>query len=306
MVIMDAATRSAVQAELLASLFSGAPPDPSEILPSVETAVAERGYTLAESRLQPWGRKLELELGALSGGLARRLGQEHGLSSADVALARRAVSGVMALRGEGVGPSSWTLWLNQDFTWDLAESIATKALAGSPLTSIVGAVRELLQAAAEAAAEEEAAEDAADEEAWSVLDEEADEPFASGTGSFGPVAFLVSSEKVMTWRDASREHKGRYATHEILGAAPRLEFLSADISQTSFSVRLDAALGASPAEDAGALTEMAKTGRVELLVLGGRNLGQHVLESVRETWKHAGPGGVVLVADLELTFKEYA
>lgn len=303
---MDASTRAAVQTELLASLFSGTPPDPSVILPRVEAAAVERGYSLAESGLQPWGRKLELELGALSGGLARRLGQEHGLSSADVALAQRAISGVMTLRGEGVGPSSWTLWLNQDFTWDLAESIATKALAGSPLASIVGTVREILQAAADDAAAEEEAEDAADEEAWSVLDGEEEEPFESGTGSFGPVAFVVSSEKVMTWREASREHKGRYATHEILGATPRLEFLSADISQTSFSVRLDAALGASPAEDAEALTEMAKTGRVELLVLGGRNLGQHVLESVREAWKHTGPGGVVMVADLELTFKEYA
>jgi hypothetical protein len=307
MAIMDAATRSAVQAELLASLFSGTPPDPSEILPKVEAAAVERGYSLAESALQPWGRKLELELGALSGCLARRMGQVPGLNAGNLDLAQRAVSSVMALRGQGFGPDSWKLWLNQDFTWDIAESVATRALAGSPLASIVGSVRELLQTAAEAEARKEAEEDAEDEEAWSALDEEEDEePVLSGTGSFGAVAFEVSADKVKTWNGLNREHKGRYAKYELIGVVPRSAFNGPDVSQTTCTVRLDVGLGAAPAEDMEEFADMCRKGRVEPLILGGRNLGPHYLESVKETWRHTGPGGAVLVAEVDLTFQEYA
>lgn len=309
MAVMDAATRSAVQATLLPRLFAGLPPNPAEVLTSVEGEVVRRGYTLAESGLQPWGRKLELELGALTGGLNRSLGQymgrAPGVDSGCMALAQRAVSGAMTLRGQGVGPESWLLWLDQDFTSTLAESVVSKALAGSPLASIVGDIKSLLQAVDQAAAIDVAGYGwplplPADDAGTDRL------PRRTGTGSFGPVAFEVSTEKVKTWSGLTREHKGRYATHEVLGATPRLEFLAPDISQTTFSVRLDMGLGASPAEDMTVLADLCRTGRVERLVLGGRNLGAHVLESVRETWKHTGPGGVVLVAEMELTLKEYA
>lgn len=304
MATMDAATRSALQASLLSSMFKGAPPNPASIGPLVEKAAIARGSTLLESGLAPWARKLELELGALTGKVDRTMGRV-GLDAESRDLALLAVSGVMTMRGQGVGPDSWKLWLDQDAAGKIADSVVGGALAKLPASSILSDAKNLLQSFMDATAVQTPGI------SWPLpIPEEMEEtsalPIRAGTGSFGPVSFEVSAEKVKTWSDLSREHKGRYATHEVLGAVPRLEFLAPDISQTTFKVRLDAGLGASPAEDMDTLADLCRTGRVERLVLGGRNLGPHVIEGVKEIWRRMGPAGVVLVAEAELTFKEYA
>lgn len=304
MATMDASTRSALQASLLASMFQGAPPNPATIGPLVEKAAIARGSTLLESGLAPWARKLELELGALTGKVDRTMGRV-GLDAESRDLALLAVSGVMTMRGQGIGPDSWKLWLDQDAAGKIADSVVGGALAKLHAASILSDAKALLQTFKDATAAQTPGI------SWPLpIPEEIEEtsalPMRAGTGSFGPVSFEVSTEKVKTWADLSREHKGRYATHEVLGAVPRSEFLAPAITPTTFTVRLDAGLGASPAEDLDTLTELCRTGRVERLVLGGRNLGPHFLEGFKEAWRHLGPGGVVLVAEAELSLKEYA
>ncbi len=306
MALMDAATRSEVQSVLLASLFSGHPPDPSMVQAQARAEVARRGYALAESGLAPWARKLELETGSLVGQLNRAVGVA-GVDSASLDLAMLAASGVLSLRGQGVGPESWLLWLDQSAARTLADAVVSGALAKLPAPAIVTQAGGLLQAFEDVSAMARQTTDfgwamplpAEELEAGSL-------PVRVGTGSFGPVAFEASSSKVKTWSGLSREHKGRYAVHEVLGATPRLEFLAPEISPTTFTVRLDSGLGASPAADLEELAALCRQGRVERLVLGGQNLGPHVLESVKESWRRLGPGGVVLVAEAELTLKEYA
>lgn len=306
MALMDAAARFALQASLLDSMFTGAPPNPASIGPLVEQAAVARGSTLLESGLAPWARKLELELGALTGKVDRTAGRA-GLDAESRNLALLAVSGVMTMRGQGVGPDSWVLWLDQGAAGTLADVLVDGALAKLPAPAIVAQAGGLLQAFENVSAIARQTTDFA----WALpLPAEELEagslPVRVGTGSFGPVAFEASSSKVKTWSGLSREHKGRYAVHEVLGATPRLEFLAPEISPTTFTVRLDSGLGASPAADLEELAELCRTGRVERLVLGGRNLGPHVLEGVKESWRRLGPGGVVLVAEAELTLKEYA
>ncbi|SNS16220.1 Phage P2 GpU [Humidesulfovibrio mexicanus] len=304
MATVDAATRSALQASLLASMFKGAPPNPATISPLVEMAAVAHGSTLSESGLAPWARMLELELGALTGKVDRTMGRV-GLDAESRDLALLAVSGVMTMRGQGVGPDSWKLWLDQDASAKIADAVVGGALAKLPAASILSDAKDLLQTFKDATAVQTPGI------GWPLpIPEEIEEtsalPMRAGTGSFGPVSFEVSTERVKTWSDLSREHKGRYAAHEVLGAMPRLEFLAPEITPTTFAVRLDAGLGASPAADLDTLADLCRTGRVERLVLGGRNLGPHVLESVKETWRRLGPGGFLLVAEAELTLKEYA
>ncbi len=304
---MNSALRAQAQAAVLDSLFTAAPPDPSAILGRVAQEAATRGYSLAESGLQPWARKLELELGALSGGVTRSLGRVPGLGAASRDLAGLAVSGVMHSRGRGLGPESWALWLYQGAAQATADAVVNGALASLPVPSIVTQAMGALQTVSNIL---EAGREAASGEILPTIGLQGDAFSGSdlrvrGTGSFGPVSFVASPERVMTWREASRGHKARYAVHELLGAKPRSEYLSPDVTPTKFSVRLDSGLGASPERDAEELAAMCREGRVERLVLGGRNLGLHYIEEINEVWRRMGPGGVVMVSDLELTLKEY-
>lgn len=125
-------------------------------------------------------------------------------------------------------------------------------------------------------------------------------------GSFGKLlTFEASPNRVFSPRDLNRVNKGRYEEHKVLGAKPRLEFLSPELQVFSLSVTLSAAHGVDPFDSLLSIKALVTAGIAERLILGGINYGWHVIENSSEKWKHSLPDGRLLSAVVALSFKEY-
>lgn len=126
-------------------------------------------------------------------------------------------------------------------------------------------------------------------------------------GTFGDIVFEVSDERVNTFDGYSRQGQARYASHEVLGRKPVLEYLGTALDQVSFSIKLNAALGVNPVKELAKLRKMLNGGQAARIVIGGRPQGEDkwVLESLAETYDYLDNKGNVLVATANLTLKEY-
>lgn len=123
-------------------------------------------------------------------------------------------------------------------------------------------------------------------------------------GSLGDVIFEVSCERVLTPGPFTRERKIRYEQHNVLGALPRLEFLSPDLSTLSLNIRLLLSLGVDPLREFSRLGAMCKEGVVARLILHGQNYGMHVIESYSQGVRHASSQRIISM-DVTLNLKEY-
>lgn len=127
-------------------------------------------------------------------------------------------------------------------------------------------------------------------------------------GSLGNVVFETSAEKIRTFHGLKRSGSGRWATHEVLGQKPVLEYVGPDIEQISLTIRLDAALGVNPAEELSMLREMRDKGEAVNFILDGQPVTEDTLwavESLSEEWQYIDNVGRVLVATVEVTLREY-
>jgi phage protein U len=126
-------------------------------------------------------------------------------------------------------------------------------------------------------------------------------------GTFGDIVFEVSDERVKTFDGYNRQGQARYASHEVLGRKPILEYLGAALDQVSFSMKLNAGLGVNPVEELAKLRKMLNGGQAARLVIGGKPQGEDkwVLESLSETYDYLDNKGNVIVATVNLTLKEY-
>jgi phage protein U len=130
-------------------------------------------------------------------------------------------------------------------------------------------------------------------------------PPRSGAGSFGPVVFEVSEKQLALVRDVRRKTAARVEEHQVAGAKPRLEFLSSELDETTFTVFWSRAFGLSPQTEIRRLREMCQQGAAQRLILGGENFGRYLLTQLEEKWLRGGPAGAPLVAEAALTLKEY-
>lgn len=126
-------------------------------------------------------------------------------------------------------------------------------------------------------------------------------------GSLGDVIFEASSNgRLMTPSEFQTDCSARFEEHKVVGALPRLEFLSAELATMSLPIRLRADMGVNPAEEADRLARMCKEGKVMRLIVAGCNCGDVVIESVTQTWRLLDPSGKgPYLLDLNLTLKEY-
>lgn len=97
-------------------------------------------------------------------------------------------------------------------------------------------------------------------------------------GCLGPVVFTVSSSEVRTFSDWKREAKGRYATHNVMGGRPVLEFLGTDLQTITFTMRLSVFLGVNPANEAAKLRQLCEDGTSMPLVIGNETVGNHAIK----------------------------
>lgn len=65
-------------------------------------------------------------------------------------------------------------------------------------------------------------------------------------GYFGDISFKVSSDKVLTFKDLSKELKNRYVEHSVLNSKPILEYTGRDLETISLSIDFLASFGVPP------------------------------------------------------------
>ncbi len=124
-------------------------------------------------------------------------------------------------------------------------------------------------------------------------------------GSLGDIVFEVSRDgRVVTPHEFSLESKARFETHQVIGAMPRLEFLSPDISTMSLPIRLRADLGVNPWQESERIDAVCREGKAQRLILCGVNFGMYVLESFSRQVRYAS-GGNIFSVDMTLSLKEY-
>lgn len=126
-------------------------------------------------------------------------------------------------------------------------------------------------------------------------------------GSFGDIAFEVSSDRVFTFDDYKRESKARYAKHELINMPPVHEWLGEDTESISFKMIFTVSLGVNPAEETARLRELCLDGEADYLVLGNEVIGEHMwtIESINETAKAWDDSGNIIVSEVEVKMVEY-
>lgn len=126
-------------------------------------------------------------------------------------------------------------------------------------------------------------------------------------GSLGDIVFEVSSRKVRTFKDFKRKTKARYASHEIIGQKPILEFVGPDGEEITFIMQFSLSLGINPQEETDKLREICEEGTAMYFVLCNTVIGanQWIVESVGESVDTIDNNGRVVVTQVEVTLKEY-
>ena len=124
-------------------------------------------------------------------------------------------------------------------------------------------------------------------------------------GMFAGVGFTVSETQVQTFTTMSRETTSRWATHEVITAKPKQEFLGPGLVSMTFSMTLTAWRGTDPVGLAEQLRSFCQAGEYNYLILGGTSYGKYVIESVSEAYETVTNAGQVIQSTVDVTLKEY-
>lgn len=129
---------------------------------------------------------------------------------------------------------------------------------------------------------------------------------ASALGLLGMIPFVCSSSVVMTFKDLQVERSDRWATHEVIGQKPKLEYIGPQLLQVSFSIHLNSALGVTPLAALVALREMMELHEPQRLMIGPDYMGKFIIESMSENRKHHSGLGICVSADVTINLREAA
>jgi phage protein U len=124
-------------------------------------------------------------------------------------------------------------------------------------------------------------------------------------GTFGSITFEVSTEKTRTFDDFKRKTAVKFEQHDIIGLKAKLEFISPGLDEISFQVVFSAYHGLKPLNEANQLREIVTKGEYNSLVIGGKALGNFVVESMNEAWKYIDNQGNVFYIAIDVSLKEY-
>lgn len=120
------------------------------------------------------------------------------------------------------------------------------------------------------------------------------------------ITFEASIDRVRTWSEARRSGAARWATHEVFAGKPKLEFIGPGLDSTELTVRLDLERGVVPRDELRRMRKSRDTGEVLQFTIGGKLVGDCVIESLDEQWRRFDAKGVLTHAVVSLHLKEYA
>lgn len=115
----------------------------------------------------------------------------------------------------------------------------------------------------------------------------------------------MSAKKIRTFDDFKRKTSAKFAEHEIVGLKSKLEFVAPGLDEISFQVIFSAFHGLNPLKETDQLREIVQKGEYNALVIGGKVLGNFIIDSISESWKHVDNLGNVLYIAVDLSLKEY-
>ncbi|MCD8364783.1 MAG: phage tail protein [Clostridiales bacterium] len=124
---------------------------------------------------------------------------------------------------------------------------------------------------------------------------------------WGSIKFSVSSSKVFSFNNMKRSYSGRWASHNIIGKRPKMEFQGPDLDEITIEVILDAEMGVTPRSVMNDFRSAAKSGKVGYFYVGGSKVAvnKFYIEKGTENWNEIWNKGELVRATAQLTFKEY-
>lgn len=125
-------------------------------------------------------------------------------------------------------------------------------------------------------------------------------------GTLGTLPFTCAEGFVMTFRTMSRDLSERFASHDVIGGSPVLEWVGHDAASVRLDIRLDSSLGVPPSLAVKLVKTMMEMHTAWPLIVGPEYLGRFVIESISESRKHFTGIGVCQVAEISLSLKEAA
>lgn len=123
-------------------------------------------------------------------------------------------------------------------------------------------------------------------------------------GTLGGIVFQVSSTKVLTFGNLTRNSGAQYQKHEVILSKAKLEFLRPELETISLPIRLDRFLGIDPLKEINKIKEYQSTGFRLPLIIGGKFHGHWVIEKTSELWKNLDNRGNIIVAEINIDLLE--
>lgn len=142
----------------------------------------------------------------------------------------------------------------------------------------------------------------------SSLDAPAESPSKRLVGCWGvQILFTVGLDRILIPDNVARSERSRYATHNIHGTVPRLEWLGPEPTELQMEIYLSTDLGVYVPNCMRTIANAVRSGLAYDLFIGGKKIGANkfVIASVDEKWLRTFSNGEVTHARNTLTFREY-
>lgn len=126
-------------------------------------------------------------------------------------------------------------------------------------------------------------------------------------GSWGPnLTFEVNSRKQLPFTKMKRSVKARWATHNLFGEKPKMEFQGVEQTSVTMEVTFSAQRGQSPYACLTKLQNECILGNLHYLYIGGHRIGRymHYIGEISSDWKEVWNRGELVRVTVQITFME--
>ena len=126
-------------------------------------------------------------------------------------------------------------------------------------------------------------------------------------GTFGNVVFETSNDLVRTFKDMTRDTNARWASHDIIAKKPVIEWIGPGTETIKFSMQFNSILGVEPKDEEKKLRDMAQTGKVAHIIVGGEPISDYkfIIESISSSGRIYDRDGNLIKSMVDITVKEY-
>lgn len=126
-------------------------------------------------------------------------------------------------------------------------------------------------------------------------------------GAFMGITFDVSHKKQLTFSGLSGKVSADWASHDVVGAKPKAQFIGPKARSYSLTIVLAAQYGVAPLQTLEQLRRACEEGLVDYFVLGDAPLSTHQfrITEVSESWDHILRNGKLARCKVDISIEEY-